>query len=265
MPRIELSEEAQRSAAGRGQGAGASASQYARVSIVLNTLLAVGKLLAGWLGGSFALVADGMNSLSDAGVSVAIWLGLRASRRPADLNHPYGHGKLEQETSRVVFMAVLVTGGGILVSAVQRIGDLHGPPATLVIVVAALAIPIKGWLFVYARREARAHRSDAVRADALNHLADLAATSCVLFGAGVCLATGPEFAWVDDVAAGCVGMLMVVMAGREIHSTSRELLDQMPPVEIMDRVSSIACSVPGVSGVETAVGRKSGSSYYLDL
>lgn len=240
-------------------------TRYTQISGLLNAGLAVGKLSAGWIGGSFALVADGLNSLLDVGVSIAVWLGVRLSRRPADDNHAYGHGKIEQEISRLVSMAVLVTGSGILVSAAQRIGDAHGSPRPIVVWVAMLAIPIKGWMSAYASRQARLHRSDAIRADALNHLADAGASACVLIGTGVCFVAGPAFAWADDVAAGCVGLLMIIAAAREIHSTSRDLIDQMPPPDIMSRVLSIANDVPGVSRVETAVGRKSGPSYFLDL
>ena len=241
------------------------AMRYAVVSAATNVALATGKLVAGWLGGSFALIADGFNSLSDLAVSGGIWLGLRIASRPADDNHPYGHGKVEQEVSRLVAVVVLVAGGAVLFAAYHRLDEVHGPPAPYVMLVAGLSIPIKLFLARYADQEASRHGSGAVRADAVNHLGDVGATFSVLLGAGIVYLMGESYSWVDDVAAGFVGAAMVWMAAWEIHSTSRELLDEMPPDEIVTRVMDLTTAFPGVSDVEKIAGRKSGLHYYLDL
>jgi len=93
------------------------------------------------------LLADGVNNLADVGVSVALFVGLRFAQRPPDDLHPYGHGKVEHEVSRVISIVVLVTGGGIIVGALTRLDDLHPPPDRWVLVVAVFAIALK--LFMY--------------------------------------------------------------------------------------------------------------------
>ncbi len=132
-------------------------------------------------------------------------------------------------------------------------------------IVAGLTIPIKLWLYRYAKREVDLNRSGAVRADAVNHLADVSATNSVLISSAVVYATGPDYAWVDDVAAGLVGVAMVWESAQDIRSTSRELLDEMPPDEVIERVADLAAAFPGVSGVEKIAGWKSGLYYYLNL
>ena len=125
----------------------AVASRVARVSLGLNLLLCAAKVSAGWVGDSFALLADGFNSLSDVGISLAIIAGMYVARRPADSEHAYGHGKLEQEISRFISIVVLATSGGIMVAAVSRLSDFHGSPSTTVLVVATGSIFVK--LFLY--------------------------------------------------------------------------------------------------------------------
>lgn len=241
------------------------ASRYAKVSTGVNILLAAGKLLAGWLGGSFALIADGLNSLADLGVSIGLWAGINVASRPPDDDHPYGHGKIEQEVSRLVSVAVLVAGGGILFSAYHRLGDVHGTPALYVILVAALTIPVKVWLYLHAKRKAGRNRSGAIESDAVNHLADVGATVSVILGTAVVFVYGEAYAWADDAAACCVGAIMVWMAAVDIHATSRQLLDEMPPPDVVEQVRLLVASFPGVTDVEKVVGRKSGLHYYIDL
>ena len=128
------------------------------------------------------MLADGVNNLADVGVSIALYVGLRLAQRPPDEVHAYGHGKVEIEVSRVVSIAVLATGGGIIVGALARMGDQHPVPDRLVMVVAFFAILLKLFMYCYQNRLARQLSSGALAADAMNHKMDAAATACVLVG-----------------------------------------------------------------------------------
>ncbi len=231
----------------------------------LNLALCVAKLLAGWSGHSFALVADGINNLGDVGISVALLAGIWLARRPPDYNHAYGHGKLEQETSRVVGLAVLVTGVFVVIEGLGRLDDDHGPPEPLVLQVAVAAILVKWFMYFYQRRAATRLGSGALAADALNHKLDIAATACVLAGSGALWLGGPAWAPADDAAAVAVGALMCCTAGQVVYQASSELLDHMPPDEMLAQIRAIACAYPGVMGVEQLVGRKAGMHYLIDL
>lgn len=241
------------------------ASRAARFMILLNLSLCIVKFLAGWLGGSFALIADGVNNLADVGASAVLFLGLSFARRPADRNHAYGHGRFEQEISRIISIVVLVTGGGIVVGGAYRLSDLHDPPDYAVLVVALFGILLKLYMYRYQKRLADRLSSSALAADALNHQSDAAATVCVLVGTAAIWIGGPSWAPADDVAAILIGILMIVASGKSILEASSELLDQMPPPEIIDRIRSLAEAFPGVAGVEKIIGRKTGMHYLIDM
>lgn len=242
-----------------------SAVRAARLTFLLNLLLCVAKIAAGWVGASFALMADGVNNLTDVGISAALYLGMTLARRPADAEHPYGHGKIEQELTRVVAAIVLVTGGGIIWEAVKRLHVREQPPSLLVVVVAGASIAVKVGMYAYQNAMARRLRSGALAADALNHKADVAATSCVLLGTLVVRLGGPAWHPADDVAAIAVGGLMAVAAWHAIYRASSELLDEMPPSETVSRIRELAEAYPGITGVDQITGRKTGLHYLIDI
>ena len=243
----------------------AIAARVARVSLGLNLLLCVSKLSAGWFGDSFALLADGFNSLSDVGISLAIIAGTRFARRPPDRDHAYGHGKFEQEIARFVSIVVLATSGGIIIQAANQLSDIHGPPSRTVLVVAVGSIAVKVFLYRYQNRAAQRTGSDPLAADAMNHLVDVAATACVVAGTLVIWVGGTTWAPADDAAAIAIGVLMAVAAGHLIYQSSSELLDRMPPQDMIDRIREIAMDSSGIVGVERLVGRKTGMEYLIDV
>ena len=241
------------------------AIRAARLTLGLNLLLCVSKIATGWLGGSFALIADGINNLTDVGVSAALFLGMGMASRPPDQLHPYGHGKIEQELTRVVSLVVLVTGGGIIWEAIKRMPIQHEPPSALVLVVAALSIGVKMGMYYYQNRMAVRLGSGALAADALNHKSDVAATSCVLVGTAAIWIGGPAWAAADDLATIAVGCLMVMAAGHTIYRASSEMLDEIPPTAIIDNIRTLAESYPGIVGVDRITGRKTGMHFLIDI
>jgi len=243
----------------------ALAVRAACLTFILNLLLCVAKIVTGWLGGSFALIADGLNNLTDVGVSAALFLGMKFARRPPDQDHPYGHGKIEQELTRIVAIGVLATGGGIIWEGIKRLTQQHEPPDVLVMVVAGLSIGIKIFMYHYQNRMAKRLGSSALAADALNHKTDVAATSCVLAGTAVVWVGGAVWAPADDVAAIVVGILMVVASGNTIYQASSEMLDKVPPGEVVENIRKLAEGYPGVKGVDLVTGRKSGMHYLIDI
>ena len=243
----------------------AAAVRAARLTFFLNLLLCTTKIVVGWFGNSFALIADGVNNLIDVGVSAALFIGMRLARRPPDRHHPYGHGKIEQELTRIVAAGVLVTGGGIIWEAIKRFSAHGESPDALVLWVAGGSIGVKVFMYCYQNRVATQIGSSALAADALNHEFDVAATFCVLLGTAVVRWGGPAWTLADEVAAVLVGILMVCAAGREIYQASSELLDKVPPGDVVDNIRSLARGYPGIRGVDLVTGRKTGMHYLIDL
>ena len=241
------------------------ATRAANLMLALNVALCVCKVIAGWLGQSFALLADGLHSLSDVGLSSALFFGLRFAARPPDRHHAYGHGRFEQEISRLTAAVVLVTGGAIIWEAIARLSHTHDPPELYVLVVAAVSIVVKTFMYQYQNRMAKRLSSSALAADALNHKTDIAATSCVLVGTAAIWVGGPAWGPADDLAAIVVGLLMVIAAGRTVLDTSSELLDRMPPPQVVDQIRTLATSFPQIAGVDKILGRRAGLHYLIDI
>lgn len=239
--------------------------RVAFIAFACNALLCVLKLVAGYWGHSFALIADGINSFADAVVSIALLVGMRFAARPADANHAYGHGKFEQETARLVSILVLATGGGIAWESINRLADVHDPPAFYVLIAAGFSIVLKTWLYYFEKRLASQLGSAALAADALNHKADIAATSCIFVGAAAIWIGGAAWSSADDWAAIIVGLLMIGAAAHSIFENSNDLLDRMPPNELIDHIRELAQHFPNVAGIDKIAGRKTGMHYLIDL
>lgn len=241
------------------------AKRAARFILLLNFILFTAKAIAGWFGHSYALFADGLNNLTDVSISLTLFLALRLASKPPDAEHAYGHGKIETEIARIVGVFVLATAGGIIVGGFQNLGEQHPVPAQSVIVVAALSILVKEYMYRFLHKIAKRISSRALEADALNHRTDVAATSCVLFGSLLIRIGGEKLSAIDDVVAIFVGLIMAYAASRVVLSSTQDMLDTMPPEDIIQKVRKIVLTVPGVCDTEKILGRRMGMFYNIDL
>ena len=241
------------------------ARQASLYILILNFILFVAKAVIGWLGDSFALFADGINNLTDTGTSLALYFALRLASRPPDAKHAYGHGKIESEVARLLGVFVLATAGGIFVSAIQKIDDVDTIPSFSVIIVATISIFIKEYMYRFQAKTARKVSSRALEADAINHRTDVGATFCVLVGTLVVKIGGQQFSAVDDIAAIIVGLIMAYAAARVVMTSTQDMLDTMPPAEIIEEIRKLVLTIPGIHNTEKILGRKMGMFYNIDL
>ena len=222
--------------------------------IVSNTLLIVVKGSAGVLGHSQGLIADAIHSAADLANSMAAFTSLLISRRPGDWNHPYGHGRAEALSA--TFAAFIVGAAGLVVGwdSVQHV--ISGHPATpdwLTLWVALLALLIKLGMAVYARRVARRIQSQAVNADARDHLTDVVATAFVIAGILLARLGHPEF----DALAGLVVAGFILYTAFEIfREATHELMDTSIDRELRQRVLLEVGQVAGVRAVTGIAGRR---------
>ena len=234
------------------------------VGLVVNVALAITKLLAGLLGHSYALVADAVESLADVFGSIVVWSGLRISARPADHDHPYGHGKAEALAALFVALMLFAAAIGIAIQSIREIiRPQHGPAAyTLWVLLGVVAI--KEGMFRFVRRAARAESSDVVLADAWHHRSDAITSAAAAVGISIALIGGEGYEPADDWAALFASAVIVVNAARLTSAPLHELMDA-EPTEIVSRVRLIASDVPGVAGVEKVFARKSGTRHWVDM
>ena len=233
------------------------------ISIGANFLLAMCKCAAGFLGHSFALVADGIESLSDVFSSAVVYFGLQYAIKPPDREHPYGHGKAEPVAAALVGLGMAAAAFLIAAESISLIRTPHSLPTNYTLWILLAAFATKLFLSRYVSGVANSIDSTAVRGDAWHHLSDAITSLFALIGISVALWTRDASA--DDWAALCASVVILFNAWRQIRAPLAEILDTAPPPEIEWRVREAAASVAGVIGLEKCFVRKVGFQYYVDL
>jgi cation diffusion facilitator family transporter len=233
------------------------------LSIITNFALALSKCIAGFVGHSFALFADGIESLSDVFSSSVVYIGLSVALRPPDKSHPYGHGKAEPFAAALVSLAMAGAAFAIAVESISLIRTPHPLPQRYTLWVLLGVVALKLYLSRYVFAVAHNIGSTAVRVDAWHHLSDAITSLFAFVGISVALVTGKASA--DDWAALCASPIILFGAWRQLQSPLAELLDTAPPPEIEQHVRQVAALVPGVVGLEKCFVRKVGFRYYVDL
>ncbi len=231
----------------------------------VNLALAAGKLAAGILGNSYALIADAVESTTDVFSSLIVWGGLRVAGLPADESHPYGHGKAEALTAAVVALMLFAAAGSVAVSAIRELGRPNPPPETFTLAVLAVVIVVKEGLFRRVLRVGGELGSTAVAADAWHHRAD-ALTSAVAF-IGISLAVYGGGAWqAADEWAALLATLVIAYSGVQILVPAvNDLMDRTPDAATLAVIEQAAVSIDGVRAIEKLRVRKLGVDYFVDL
>ena len=233
--------------------------------MALNAALAVVKITGGVLGHAYALVADGVESLSDIAIAVLIWAGFRWAARPPDHDHPYGHGKAEAVAGLFTALVVLGASAGIGWHAVKEIRHPQQLPQWWTLAILAAVITAK---VVFSRRLDKASRdtdSTALGAEAWHHLSDAITSAAAFIGISIAVVGGAAYAAADGWAA-LVASAVIALAGLKIFQKAlNEVMDIAVPAELEYGVRSIAAKVPGVANVDKCRVRKSGLSYLVDI
>ena len=233
------------------------------VGIAVNLLLAIVKCLAGFIGHSFALVADGIESLSDVVSSSVVAFGLWWAIRPPDKDHPYGHGKAEPIAAIVVSLALVGAAIAIAVQSVSEIRTPHRLPEVYTLPILLGVVIVKVFFSRYVSSVAGDIESTAVKADSLHHVSDAILSAFAFVGISIGLLT--KNATADDWAALCASPIILFTALRQMRAPFAELLDTAPPPKIESQIRAAATTVKGVAALEKCFVRKVGFRHYVDL
>jgi cation diffusion facilitator family transporter len=235
------------------------------VSFIANISLAGVKILVGVAGSSYALIADGIESLADCVSSLIVWNGLRVASREPDHDHPYGHGKAEAVAAMLAGIGLVVSAIIIAYHAIREMFSPHLTPALFTVPALIAIILVKEALFRFTSRGASAHDSGALRAEAWHHRSDSLTSLGVLAGILIAVIAGPEYAFFDDLAACLVTGLILYNAGRIIRPALDELMDRRIEDEEAKAILSAIRNIAGVLEVETLIVRRSGRGYLVDV
>lgn len=216
------------------------------LGIVLNILLFAGKLTAGLISGSVAIVADALNNLSDAGSSVITLIGFRIAGQKPDKGHPFGHGRIEYISGLIVSMLIILMGFELGKSSVEKIispsGTEFSPVAAIILAVSVL---VKLYMCYYNGRVGKKISSPAMKATATDSLSDCISTTVVLICMFITKFTGFDL---DGICGSAVALFIFISGLRAAKDTIDPLLGVPPTEEFVDEIGETVMSHKGILG-----------------
>ena len=242
-----------------------SGARLALRGMLLNAALCAVKICAGLIGNSYALIADGVESLLDVVSSLLIWGGLKYAARPPDDSHPYGHGKAEPVASILGSLTIISAGAGLAVESFIAIYTPRHAPSPFTLPVLVLVVVIKEIHSRRVERLARETGSTAMAADAVHHRSDALTSAAAFIGISIALLGGKGFESADDWAALFACAIIFYNGIRIIRPAISDLMDTAPAKEIVEQVRQVSTAVQGVLEIEQCRVRKMGLEYYVDL
>lgn len=237
---------------------------------VVNVLLLVFKFMAGFLGGSAAMIADAVHSLSDFLTDIVVLVFVKISAKPKDESHDYGHGKYETLATSLIGLALLVVGAYIFYGGTHRTWEaFHGVqlerPGVVALVAAVVSILMKEWTYRFTLKVGRQEHSQAVVANAWHHRSDALSSIGTAVGIGGAIFLGKGWAVLDPLAAIVVSVFIIRTALHLVGGAVGELLEKSLPAAEEEEITQIAQSEPEVSGVHNLCTRSIGTTIAIEM
>ena len=234
-------------------------------SIIGNTSLALIKGLAGFFGNSYALIADAIESTTDIFSSLLVLFGLKYAKRPADENHPYGHGKIEPLITFLV-VAFLVTSATIIAyESIQNIQTPHKVPKPWTLIVLGCIILWKEISFRIVLKKSKETNSSSLKADAWHHRSDAITSIMAFIGISIALIFGKGYETADDWAALFASAFILYNSYLIFRPALGEIMDEHLYDDLLQEIREESIKVKGVVGTEKCFIRKAGMKYHVDL
>ena len=233
------------------------------ITIFLNLILSIFKIMAGIIGKSNAMLADGVHTVSDALTTFVVLLGLKVSNKEADENHPYGHEKYEPIFAKILSLILVITGILIGIEGIKvlKSGDIK-IPGRIALIAAIISIGIKEGMYRYTVKVAKEIKSLSMEADAWHHRSDALSSVGTFFGI---LGARLGLKILDPILA-IVVSLIIIKVGIDLYLQSiRGLVDEAASDEIIEKIEKLTLSTDGVLGIKILKTRIFGSKIYVDM
>jgi cation diffusion facilitator family transporter len=237
----------------------------ALINVSINTLLAAVKIVTGFLGNSYALITDGIESLMDIFSSAVVWGGLKIGSRPPDHNHPYGHGKAESLAAMIVSATLIGVAVGIAFQSVKEILTPHHSPASFTLFVLIGVILIKELMYRFLLKTSLDIDSNALKADAWHSRSDALTSLAAFIGISISLIGGKGYESADDWAALFASGVIFYNGFRLLRSAVADVMDTAVSPEFENKVKNIAKAVTGVIDIEKCRIRRSGLDFFIEI
>lgn len=234
-------------------------------SIISNTALAIIKWLAGFFGNSYALIADAIESTADIFSSILVLVGIKYSNKPADENHPYGHGKIEPLVTFAVVGFLIISATIIGYESIENIRTPHESPKSFTLYILGAIIIWKEFSFRKVMRKAKETNSSSLKADAWHHRSDAITSVAAFIGISIALVMGKGYESADDWAALLAAFVILYNSYKILKPALGEIMDKDVYEDKEREVCDFSITVPGVMNTEKCFIRKMGMKYYVDL
>ena len=242
----------------------AAARKVTLVGLVINTINAVVKVSVGFWANSYALVADGVHSLSDLASDIMVLVASHYGRLQPDSDHPYGHDRYETLATLILGALLIAVAGALVWDSLMRLftARVVTVPGAIALFVALASIASKEWIYRYTLRVARRINSRLLEGNAWHHRTDALSSVVVFVAIGGALL---GVTWLDLAAAVIVALMVAQVGLRLIWDSLKELVDTALPVAEIDSIRALAMSVPGVRDVHDLRTRRMGNRTLLDI
>jgi len=234
-------------------------------SMVSSVFLAAIKFIAGIFGNSFALIADGIESVVDVFSSILVLVGLKYAERPPDENHPYGHGKAEPLITFLVVVFLVMSAATIAWQAIVNIQDPHSLPKPFTLIILGAIIIWKEISFQIVINRSRKLKSSALRAEAWHHRSDAITSVAAFAGISIAIFAGEGFEAADDYAALLAVVFILYNCYKIFRPALGEVMDENIYEDLTEKIRLISVNVKGVKDTEKCFIRKAGMKYHVDL
>lgn len=235
------------------------------VGIITNFLLSATKLAVGLITASVAIIADGLNNLSDAGASAVSLVSFKLSAKPADREHPFGHARIEYIASMIVSFLILLVGFETMSDAVKTIFGLSEPKetsfSTVSLVIIGLSVAVKLWLSFFQRGIGKKIDSGVILASSQDSLYDCISTTAVLISSIVVKLT--NLVIIDAIVGIGVAILILVAGIKILNETKNSILGEAPIEETVNAIKEVIAHYPDILGIHDLMVHNYGPNHFV--
>ena len=239
------------------------------IGALINIILTIFKIIAGILGQSAAMVADGIHSLSDLLSDIVVIVFTHISSKGKDRNHSFGHGKFETLATLIVSVILVAVGAKLMANGIKSIiGVMNGNhipvPGSIALWAAIISIISKEVLYHATVHTAKRVNSPVVMANAWHHRSDALSSIGALAGIGGAMILGHKWTILDPVASCCISIAIIAVAVKMAFPSLAELLETSLPSEIENDIIATTSAIKGVEDIHELKTRRNGISYIID-
>jgi len=235
------------------------------LTVIVNVTLMIVKIITGVVGNSYALIADGIESAADILSSLITWAGFHLSLKPADKEHPYGHGKIESLAGVFSGFSLIAAAGLIAYNSVKEILTPHLAPSWFTLPVLILIVIIKETLSRKVLGASDTVGSHALKGDGWHHRSDAITSAAAAIGIAIALFGGTGYEMADDWGALLACIIILINGGLIIRGSMHDVLDGSVDEDDIAAVEHLTVKIHPVVDVEKTRIRKSGIGWFVDM